>query len=72
MIAIVFFSLRFLFEAMNFPRGNEIWRSAWAGGIALVVGLLTGHLLRNRSEMERMITAIALVVAGILANVFLP
>ena len=72
MIAIVFFSLRFLFEAMNVPRGNEIWRNAWAGGIALVIGLLAGYLLRERSEMERLLTAIALVVAGILANVFLP
>ncbi len=70
-MAIVFFSFRFLFESRNYPLGDEIWRNAYAGGIALVVGVVLGYLLRNQSDRMRYLIAALLVVTGVLMNIIL-
>lgn len=70
-IAIPFFSLRLLFEAWNYPVGDEMMRNAYAGGMALIGGVGIGFLLRNQLELHRFFLAGGMVLAGILAYIFL-
>lgn len=70
-IAIIFFAMRFLFEAWNYPIGDEIWRNAYAGGIGIVGGLSIGYILRNQLEIHRFYLAIVLVCAGVAAYLYL-
>lgn len=70
-IAIIFFAMRFLFEAWNYPIGDEIWRNAYAGGIGIAFGLLFGYLLRNQLEVHRFYVALVLVASGVAAYIYL-